>query len=477
MKQTPPNGLHAEGGYARQPVAAPAVIVRLAFVAAVVALACCACSRGSYPAPPRSLVGLNEPPGPIALDPGSPERVKEMEGQCRVRLSGDTADASLAALDRVHEVLGAGCDLRTVDRDPLHWLLHCRSDALFKSGEYHLSSSKQPCPELKNRRVAPWTCVGAVLQQLFELQGGGALERLGVAVVGHVDMQPIKPSSESHLCTELQGAFAYEPTPAWVPVPPEAEEEERQHANHQLAWCRAASVGHHIQLGMEAGSTGKKRGGDGRPPVELAVLGMGTSWLRSQPDGACPDHGMPWWERKECRDARRVDLLARFEPRAQTAESTCDKPGQDPASTLYCLQDCSEAAAVGAEVGTGIGADTAPLFVYGAAPEKALPSGWYLKRMPESPTRHLDLGRICETLGIRPGAEAPEAPADDAESEEGEAPQDEADDGEAPEADDGEAPEADEGEAPQDKAPKAGVKDGEAEEAEATEAASSEANR
>jgi hypothetical protein len=372
-----------------------------ALLAAAVLVAACG---SSYPAPPARNIPLNRPPEPVSVDPGDAEHIGTLEGQCRVRLQGETARASLAALDRVREVLGSGCDLETVARDPLHWLLHCRSDALFDSGEFALVSPRQSCPELGGRKANPWMCVGAVLQGLFALEQGAAVKHLDLAVVGHVDMQPINPRSDSHLCLGLQEKLAYRPSPPWQPVPAEAEEEERQQANDQLAWCRAASVGYQIRQGMqeasgEAGPTEERvAGGSG---VELAILGLGSSWLRSQPEGRCPGHGKKWSERADCSQARRVDILARFEPASATVVSACEERGDDAAGSLYCWQQCKELLAAGSHSGSGVEAQSAPLFVRGSQAEaEALPAGWYLQRLPDATGRVLDLQRVCETLGV-----------------------------------------------------------------------------
>ena len=95
----------------------------------IAALACCAaCQRAPYPAPtPRVLPATETPPAPVR-DRGDEPRIRAMEQECRARRSGETAEAALTALDRVREVLGSGCDLETVEHDPLHWLLRCRSD-------------------------------------------------------------------------------------------------------------------------------------------------------------------------------------------------------------------------------------------------------------------------------------------------------------------------------------------------------------
>jgi hypothetical protein len=371
--------------------------IALLIIASVAGLFSVACAHGAYQAPPARAIAPNTKPAPIPQDPGAVSQVKSMENRCRVKLASETATQSLTALDRVHEVLGASCDLETVNHDPMHWLLHCRSDALFESGKYQLAPNEQICPELFNKSVTPWECVGAVLEKLFKSSTGSALKRLGLAVVGHVDMQPINPLSDSHLCLDLQKYFGYEPDPAWAPVPAEATEDNRQNANNQLAWCRAASVAEQITIGMGL-NTDIKSWTD----LDLAVLGLGTSWLRSQPDGVCPNTGKRWEEQKECTDARRVDLLLRFEPQTETAQSICDAEGDDPVTALYCLQQCSEQAAIGSTTGSGTVAQSAPLFIDAATESNAvLPSGWYLKQQPESPNRNLDIDLVCKTLEVK----------------------------------------------------------------------------
>jgi hypothetical protein len=371
--------------------------IALLMIASAAVLFSVACTHGAYQAPPARAIAPNTKPAPIPQDPGAVPQVNTMENHCRVTLASETAAASLTALDRVHEVLGASCDLETVNHDPMHWLLHCRSDALFESGRYALAPKEQICPELFNKSVTPWECVGAVLEKLFKSSGGSALKRLGLAVVGHVDMQPINPQSDSHLCFDLQKYFGYEPDPAWTPVPAEATEDDRQVANNELAWCRAASVAEQITIGM-----GQTTDAKSWTDLDLAVLGLGTSWLRSQPDGVCPNTGKRWEEQKECTDARRVDLLMHFEPLTETAKSTCDVEGDDPATALYCLQQCSEQAAVGSSAGSGTTAGSIPLFIDSTTQSNApLPSGWHLKQLPESRTRNLDIDLVCKTLEVK----------------------------------------------------------------------------
>lgn len=377
-----------------------------------------ACGRAPYPAPPAHAPGTTDAPRATPRDVGDEARIREMERQCRTRLSGETAEAALAALDRVREVLGSGCDLETVAHDPLHWRLQCRSDALFQSGRYELARTETPCAELKGARVHPWTCVGAVLREL--VGGEAARATLQLAVMGHVDRQLLKPGSASHVCAELQNALGFVPRGRWDEIAEDAPEEERLYANNQLAWCRAASVAEHVRSGMRgerpaagapgvAGATVSKEGAGSATgpsttaaPVEIAVVGMATSWLDSRKDGVCPSHGMKRGERPDCPVARRVDVLVRFSPRADVRRSTCAKSEPGTTTALWCLEDCMEQLALGTGTASdGVTPQAAPLFVDGKEDRDALPVGWYVQRVPASDGRRLALGRICDVLDVR----------------------------------------------------------------------------
>ncbi len=347
--------------------------------------------RSAYPAPTPSTLTATQTPAPHHANPGDLTMIHAMERRCRTRLERDTAEASLSALDRVHEVLGSSCDVSTVDRDPLHWVLHCRSDALFASGQYQLADKTLvACRELGGARVSPWQCVGAVFHALFA--GSAAIEGLGAAVIGHVDMQPLNAGSQSHVCTELMQALDYTPSVPWEAVAAGASDEARQYANEQLAFCRAASVGDELRKGVT------KKGPVGSQ-VELAVVGAGSSWLRSRPEGVCPAHGKSWQERSDCLDARRVDLLVRFTPKAERTQSSCNADRGDPAGALYCLEQCVEEAAVGSKTGSGLTTAAVPLFTP-RRDSTAIPAGFYMHQLGGGSDRGLDLGLVCDTLGI-----------------------------------------------------------------------------
>jgi hypothetical protein len=85
----------------------------------------------------------------------------------------------------------------------------------------------------------------------------------------------------------------------------------------------------------------------------------------------------------------------------QSAASACDQAGTDAQTALYCLQQCMEQAAVGAQPEGAATAQRAPLFESGAAAD-VLPGGFYL-HVTGDPDRALDLRRVCGALGIAPG--------------------------------------------------------------------------
>ncbi len=359
-----------------------------------------ACTVPAYPAPASRPLPATTAPGPVAADEGDVGRIRALEQTCRARLSRSTVGASLTALDRVHEVLGAGCDIRTVDHDPLHWHLSCRSDALFDSGKYALSARPAACRELGGP-AAPWSCAGAVLSSLLRPQSAqsGAIVRMEVAVLGHVDRQPLRAESTSHLCTGLQETLAYKPPVAWSAVAEDAEEGERLYANNQLAWCRAASVSDALLSGMRRAAKRHRRAAP-TSALELAIAGFGDAWLGSQKEGRCPSTGASSADEPRCADARRVDLLLRFVPHAGATESECDRQGETAEDALACLEACLEEAAVGQQVGSGVQAGAAPIFRSGEQNREALPAGFYLHRVPDREGRALDLRRVCRAVGI-----------------------------------------------------------------------------
>lgn len=366
---------------------------------------CAGCHRrGAYPAPADRTLPALVPVEPDAHDSGDLAGMRALEAACRVRLSGDTAAGSIAALDRVREVLGAGCDIATVAHDPLHWQLRCRSDALFDSGQYSLSGKPVACAELSSERVPAWQCVGAVLSGLLGQAKGGRLQRLDVAVVGHVDARPLRPKSRSHLCTDLQAAVGFAPDAPWSEVPELASDEERAYANQQLALCRAASVTDALRSGAGQTAGQNKPAGQATAGVHWAVLGMGSSWLRAQPGGACPSSGKTPDEDRDCADARRVDILLRFTPRTDAYTTRCERDGDDARTALYCLQQCLESAAVGRQAVTplGVAPPASPLRSPPAGPAR-LPPGWYVHTLGDAGAS-LDVAPICETLGMSPAA-------------------------------------------------------------------------
>lgn len=405
--------------------------MRRATRGAVLALTAIAgCGPRPYPPPAEHRVPKVEPPPAVALDDGALDAIRAQEAQCRARLESRTVEAALRALDRARTALGAGCEVTTVGRDPLHWALACRSDALFESGSYALSATKRACPDLGGGFADPFECVGALLQHLWDIRldaeaqarvtigakaetpaqrptasppaPRSALESMEIAVVGHVDLQPIRAAGDAHDCAQLRKAFAYAPEVPWRPLSPDAPEEERLYANNQLAWCRAAETTARLRAGMQRA----QRAGRGqKAQAAFAIAGAGVSWLRSRPEGRCPGHGRSYEDEPQCAEARRVDLLVRFVPRARALRSRCDGPTDSLAGALYCLEQCARQAAVGARphgVKSTASASAAPLFLRRESERTALPSGFYLKLVDTEPKLTLDLDRLCATLGIAP---------------------------------------------------------------------------
>ena len=345
-----------------------------------------ACTTTPYPAPKAP----GPPPPTIYADTtgrdnGDTGAIAALEERCRMRLRGDTADASLEALDRMRQLLGESCELRTVENDPLHFRLRCRSDALFASGSFELSRRRVRCKEAPSGQATTWDCLGAIARKLLADE---AIERLAVAVVGHVDLQPLNVTSEAHLCKSVQTSLDYKPPHPWRPVPAGAAEEARLYANDQLAFCRAGAVALEIVRGL--GQRGAKQATD------LAVLGAGATWLRSQPKG-CPTRSP---ERQEgvCAAARRGDVLLGFSPKLHSEVSRCQADAAHNA--LTCLQDCREQAAVGFHTGAGLDKADAPLFSNRAAPGRRPPPGFYLKQKAAGGKRRLQLPRVCKAVGI-----------------------------------------------------------------------------
>lgn len=362
-------------------------------------LVLCACAQTVYPAPAPRVLPDTVQREPATSDETTAPRINALERVCRTRLSGATAEASFAALDRVHEVLGASCEIASVGHDPLHWLVRCRSDALFASGSYTARAPDSACAELGGAKAPPLACLGAVLQTLLSREHGAALQELGVAVVGHADLQPLRARSDAHLCAALLTELGYQPPAPWSALAEDASDEERTYANNQLAFCRAASVTQALQRGMARARELAPQSSDaGDQRVDVAVLGVGASWLASQNGGSCPSTRKRYQDEHSCPDGRRVDLLLRFTPRLLATTSSCPLSGDDTASALACLERCYDEAAI--DDRSERREPAAALFAPGPPPSEALPPGFYLQQLSPAQDRHLELGRVCHTLGI-----------------------------------------------------------------------------
>ncbi len=366
--------------------------------------------RASLPAPPPLQTAATVPPAAPSDDPGAAvTQVRQIESACRARLQADTVQASLRAVDRMRLALGAVCDVESVGDDPLHWLFRCRADALFELGHFDFAhAAGDACldvPALRETPVNRWVCAGALVQDSRGLLGG-----VEIAVVGHVDNVRLNPDHPFSPCPGLRTAMGYSPSPPWPDLPAHAAPEARHVGNDQLAWCRAANVALHLRCGMSlAQHGGVLPAGDPCVSVPTApsgavvtVLGAGTAWQDAQPPGACtaPPAGAETYQ-GDCPEARRVDVFVKFIPTAASLRSTCDHPGDDPATALYCLQDCLERAAAPTR---GDRTTDVPLLVPCGRSAAPLPAGWYRVPTPraDGACREVNLDAVRRSLHIAP---------------------------------------------------------------------------
>lgn len=343
---------------------------------AALALACVtACRAGAYPLPSRPEAAPLHAPAAVRAEPGaSMEALRAMETACRHGLRAETVRASLATMDRVRLALGSVCGLEYVGADPLHWRLHCGTDDFFGVGQYALTAAPDrnnvpttaPCealgrlvPSLRGVPVHRWVCAGAVLAELSARRTTGSTApggRIELATLGHSDGVPFRAHGAWDACPSLRSTLGFTPGEAWGPLSDRASTEERARANEQLSWCRAAQVARAMRCGLALVTHGNQRF-EGDPcaslrPEELggvggaaltSVVGAGTTWYASQPQGTCSaePNGLP----ASCPEARRVDVFVRFVPSADLIDAPCPRAADDPAGALYCLQQCLERAA------------------------------------------------------------------------------------------------------------------------------------
>ncbi|MEZ4393811.1 MAG: hypothetical protein R3A48_22290 [Polyangiales bacterium] len=378
--------------------------MRRALLALAVALGC----RGAtYPLPTRAAgEPLRAAPSTRADEAPSVAAFHAMETACRQRLRAETMRASLATMDRVRLALGSVCGLEYVAGDPLHWRLHCGTDDFFSVGHYALSSEVDrngvptvaPCealgrlvPSLRGRAVHRWVCAGAVLHELLSsaqrAQGGSAPGgRIELAVLGHSDTVPFRQRGDWDACPILRATLGFTPGETWSALAEGASLADRQRANEQLSWCRAAEVARSLRCGLALVTHGNQRfSGDpcaSLPPEELggvggasrtSVVGAGTSWIASQAQPACSvEPGAP---PGSCAEARRVDVFVRFIPSSDLIDSPCPQSADDPAGALFCLQQCNEQAGASVAVSASLGGSRSELHVP-CTPESPLPASW-----------------------------------------------------------------------------------------------------
>jgi len=384
----------------------PSSLLAESFAVAVTVAGC----RAALPAPPPpQILPLQQPQAPTDDPARSVVQIRQLESACRARLQSDTVRASLAAVDRMRMALGAVCDVESVGDDPLHWLFRCRADAFFQLGRYALEpSAASPCPDapsLHGAAVDRWACAGALLQS-----ARASLGNVQIAVVGHVDDVRLAPGRAFNPCPELRAAVGYVPSPPWTELTASAPPDARRAGNDQLAWCRAANVARHLQCGMTASrrtvpaSSGDPCADIGPPPSDatVTILGASTAWQDAQPPAACsapPDpteayHGY-------CAEARRVDVFVKFVPTAASVRSPCVRTGDDPATALWCLQDCLERAAAPtrADLATDV-----PLLVPCSTQSGMLPQGWFRSPVLDANGRcmEVNLDAVRRSLHITP---------------------------------------------------------------------------
>lgn len=401
---------------------------------ALLALACAvACRSASYPMPSRPAAEPLRAAAPVrAEERPSMEAIRAMETACRHGLRAETVRASLATMDRVRLALGSVCGLEHVAGDPLHWRLHCGTDDFFSVGHYALNESPDrngvptvaPCdalgrlvPSLRGVPVHRWVCAGAVLHELIanaqRAQGAGHGGRIELAALGHADTTLFREQGAWDACPGLRATFGFSPGEGWTPLGAHATVTDRSRANEQLSWCRAAQVARAMRCGLALVTHGNQRF-EGDPcaslrPEELgasggasrtSVVGAGTTWVASQPQGTCSaePNALPG----ACPEARRVDVFVRFVPASDLIDAPCPRASDDPAGALYCLQQCLERAAAPASTDRLDAATGADLHVRCGSGAPA-PASWIVHPAPTpgDDCRALNVGAVRASLRMR----------------------------------------------------------------------------
>lgn len=390
------------------------------------------CRGASYALPARAPgEGLRAPPTVRVDERPSVAAFRAMETACRQRLRAETMRASLATMDRVRLALGSVCGLEYVGGDPLHWRLHCGTDDFFSVGQYALNTAPDrnsvptvaSCealgrlvPSLRGTPVHRWVCAGAVLHELLSsaqrAQGGSAPGgQIELAVMGHADTVPFRERGQWDACPVLRNTLGFTPSESWSALPERATLADRQRANEQLSWCRAAEVARSLRCGLALVTHGNQRfSGDpcaSLRPEELggvggsrtSVVGAGTSWVQSQPEGTCSV--VEGELAGSCAEARRVDVFVRFSPSADLIDSPCPRSADDPAGALFCLQHCNERAGANVAVSARLDGQRAELHV-ACTPESPFPPSWI--RFPQragSECFQLNASAITSALRMR----------------------------------------------------------------------------
>jgi hypothetical protein len=346
-----------------------------------------------YPAPPPRSVPQLSPTSFGPRDDGDAPAMREAERSCRAELSPSMVSASFRAVDRLAEVLVEYCSISLVEDDPLLWHLDCRSDATFASGSFRPPNA-DPIACGDGRAANAFECIGRLMADtLLDRSIRRDLGTIEIVAVGSVDLEPVGLPREGD---PEAGTFVRDPCPElqqevrvaepWAPFDPEAGEDPpdlRARSgvwNTRLSWCRAAFASQGLRRGLS-----QEVGGDYR----LAAVGAGTDWLdswrRRHRGRLCPS---PSDDRRECADARRVDLYVRIDARqGRAAPRRCEPPeglpGQEPGESLYCYVDCQTRRSIGRDPQ---GVATPPSRsdrLFGGA--SALPAAWIGPRPTRPP--------------------------------------------------------------------------------------------
>jgi hypothetical protein len=341
------------------------------------------CARAPYPAPePEPGVALR-PRGREPIDSGDAARLAALEQACRARSSDAAVAAALRSLDRLRDALGPGCELDSVDGEPLRLAGQCPADVLFQPGGHALASLESACKVRGSARGSAAECAGAVLAAELGASEQAALSRVELLVAGGVASTDALPVSYVECANTLQ-ALGHGIAPSWPPPDPNAVGEARSAALARLALCRAAEFAGALQRGLH---TGGAPGLDTASRLELALLGAELDVAPRSPQDPAPALG-----------PARLQIVVQLVPNLDAPLAACELAGAEAA--LYCLERCTRQSALARGPTTANVAALPSLF--GSATLDAaslLARGIELHELTTSAERHLDLSQACRSLG------------------------------------------------------------------------------